>query len=51
MRNYLLSNDINETELIPMFVRRNQFENTNIIEFTVPFDMMFLTKFVLKLEI
>ena len=51
IRNYLLSNDKNKTEIIPMFVSRNQFENNNIIEFTVQFDMMVLSKFVVKLEI
>lgn len=51
MRNYLLFNDINKKEIIPMFVSRNQFENNNVIEFTVPFDIMFLSKFVVKLEI
>ena len=51
MTNYLLFNDINKKEIIPMFASRNQFENNNVIEFTVPFDVMFLSKFVVKLEI
>jgi len=34
-----------------MFVSRNQFENNNALEFTVPFDINILSKFVVKLEI
>lgn len=49
--NYLLSSDINKTEIIPVLVSRNQFEKNNVIEFIVPFDMMILSKFVVKLEI
>ena len=51
MRNYILSCNIDERELIPMFVSRNQFENNNVIEFTAPFDIMIQRKFVVKLEI
>jgi hypothetical protein len=34
-----------------MFVSINQFENNNVIEFKVLFDIMILSKFVVKLEI
>lgn len=49
--NYLLSSDINKTEIIPVLVSRNQFEKNNVIEFIVLFDMMILSKFVVKFEI